>query len=165
MKKNIIKLIGLCLFLLLNACATQQENISSTIDLVKLGKEAAAAYDNKNWQVAEKKYSQIISESPGLAEMWFRLGNIFARTSRPDKAIAAYKEAVIRQSDFAQAWRNLGIMSLRQTAHIYIEMLQYLDSETENYIRAKKTGGILLKLIKKNQEKNNQSQKIKDALK
>ncbi len=141
-------------FFILSACASQpsEQGVSKNL-IYKLGKEAALAYKNKNWKVAEKKYSLLIAESPGTAEIWFKLGNVFARTSRPDKAIAAYKEAVVRNPQYEQAWRNLGIISLRKTTHLYIEMLQHLDDSSESYIRAKKTSEVLLKLIKKNQER------------
>lgn len=163
MRINIyLKISFICTCLLLSACASQQEKPRG--HAFKLIKEAALAYKNKNWKRAEKKYALLISESPGTAEIWFKLGNIYARTSRPDKAIAAYKEAVIRQSSYEQAWRNLGIVSLRKVTHIYIEMLQHLDPETENYIRAKKTSKVLLKLIKRNQVKHKKKKVIKADL-
>lgn len=152
--KYILKLSLMCVFLTLSACATQtQESAKSKNFLYNLEKEAALAYKNKNWKVAEEKYGLIISESPKVAEVWFMLGNVYARTSRPEKAIVAYKEAVVRRADYKQAWRNLGIISLRTTAHLYIEMLLHLDHDSEAYIRAKKTSEVLLKLIKKNQAK------------
>ena len=152
--KTVLKIYVISVFFILSACATQPVETGVSKNIVfKLGKEAALAYKNKNWKVAEEKYSLLISESPGTAEIWFKLGNIFARTSRPDKAIAAYKEAVVRKPEYEQAWRNLGIISLRKTTHLYIEMLQHLDDSSESYIRAKKTSEVLLKLIKKNQQR------------
>ena len=160
---KIILKVGLVgLFLLMSACASQANKAGVSKNLVyDLGKEAALAYKNKNWKVAEEKYSLLIAESPGTAEIWFKLGNVFARTSRPDKAIAAYKEAVVRKPEYEQAWRNLGIISLRKTTHLYIEMLQHLSDSSESYIRAKKTSEVLLKLIKKNQERTKQKKKGK----
>ncbi|MFK5915016.1 MAG: tetratricopeptide repeat protein [Woeseiaceae bacterium] len=150
--KHILKIIFICGLLTLSACATQmQESERSQGQLYDLEKEAAKAYKNKNWKLAEEKYGLLISESPKIAEVWYMLGNIYARTARPEKAIVAYKEAVVRRADYKQAWRNLGIISLRTTAHFYIEMLLYLDHESEVYIRAKKTSEILLKLIRRNQ--------------
>lgn len=139
---------------MLTACASQAESEVPQKKLYQLQKEASQAYKDKNWKVAEEKYGLLISESPKLAEIWFMLGNVYARTSRPEKAIVAYKEAVVRRANYKQAWRNLGIISLRTTAHHYIEMLLHLDHNTEAYIRAKKTSEVLLKLIKRNQEKS-----------
>lgn len=154
MLNHIIKISFICSLLLLTACAAQPDGKRQARDLLyKLEKQAALAYRNKNWKVAEEKYGLLISESPNTAEIWFRLGNIYARTSRPEKAIAAYKEAVVRQADYQPAWRNLGILSLRKTAHLYIEMLLHLEHDSESYIRAKKTSEVLLRLIKKNQSK------------
>ena len=156
--KLILKAGFLSLLFILSACASQPQEPGVSKNLVyNLGKEAALAYKKKNWKVAEEKYSRLIAESPGTAEIWFKLGNVFARTSRPDKAIAAYKEAVVRKPEYEQAWRNLGIISLRKTTHLYIEMLQHLDDNSESYIRAKKTSKVLLNLIKKNQQRIMQS--------
>lgn len=152
--KYILKISFICASLTLSACATEtQKTDRSQRQLYDLEKEAAKAYKNKNWKLAEEKYGLLISESPKVAEIWFMLGNVYARTSRPEKAIVAYKEAVVRRADYKKAWRNLGIISLRTTAHLYIEMLLHLDHDSEAYIRAKKTSEILLNLIKKNQAK------------
>lgn len=145
----------------MSGCASQQ--IDPEYDAYKLGNEATIAYKNKNWKVAEKKLSLLISVSPGTVETWFMLGNLYARTSRPDKAIAAYKEAVLRRPGYEKAWRNLGIVSLRKTTHLYIEMLQHLNHDSVNYINAKKTSEVLLKLIKKNKTNNNINKTVKAA--
>lgn len=148
--KHILKMSFIFVLLVLSACTTQPEK--PEYNVYKLGEEAAAAYKKKNWKLAEEKLRLLISISPGSAEMWFMLGNLYVRTSRPDKGIAAYKEAVVRRPDFEKAWRNMGIVSLRKTAHLYIEMLQHLNKETITYIQATKTSEVLLKLIKKNQQ-------------
>jgi tetratricopeptide (TPR) repeat protein len=150
--KYILKISFICVLLTLSACTTPPSNNSKNY-IYDLEKEAALAYKNKNWKLAEEKYGLLISESPKIAESWYMLGNVYAHTSRPEKAIVAYKEAVVRRADYKQAWRNLGIISLRTTAHLYIEMLLHLDHNSEAYIRAKKTSEVLLKLIKRNQAK------------
>jgi len=150
--KKIIKISAISAFLMLNACASQPTK--PKYDVYKLGGEAEKAYKNKNWKVAEEKYSALILVSPGEAEFWLRIGNIYARTSRPEKAIAAYEEALVRRPGYKKAWRNLGVLSLRKTTHFYMEMLKFLEPESLMYIRAKKTSEVLIKLIEKNQAKN-----------
>jgi len=145
------KLILISLFLLMSACSTLPEE--PEYDAYKLGNEAMEAYNKKDWKLAEEKFGLLISISPSTVENWFKLGNIYARTERPDKAIAAYKEAVLRRPGYKKAWRNLGIVSLRKTTHLYIEMLQHINPDSLSYIRAKKTSEVLLNLIKKNQAK------------
>lgn len=145
------KIILISFFLLMSACTSVPEE--PEYNAYQIGKEALEAYNKKDWKQAEEKFSLLISISPGTVENWFKLGNIYARTKRTDKAIAAYKEAVIRRPGYEKAWRNLGIVSLRKTTHLYIEMLQHLNTDSLSYIRAKKTSEVLLKLIKKNQAK------------
>jgi len=143
MKKNIFLLLLFGLFL--TGCATTVPPLK--IETVMA--EAKAAYQAKNWKVAEEKFGQLVSLMPGEAEFWFKLGNIYARTNQPDKAITAYKEVVIRNPKFAKAWHNLSVMSLRQTTHMFIEMLQYLDPEDPLFSIAKQTGNDLLAIMKK----------------
>lgn len=151
MYRYLPKFILINLLLLMTACALAPEE--AEYDAYQLGKEALEAYNKKDWKVAEEKFGLLISISPSTVENWFKLGNIYARSDRPEKAIAAYKEAVLRRPGYEKAWRNLGIVSLRKTTHLYIEMLQYLKSDSLSYVRAKKTSEVLLKLIKKNQSK------------
>ena len=139
-----------CVLLSLSACASQPTE--PKYNVYKQEEEAKKAYLKKDWKLAEEKLGLLISISPGGADTWFTLGNIYTRTSRPVKAIAAYKEAIVRRPGYEKAWRNMGIVSLRKTTHLYIEMLQHLNQESITYIQAKKTSNVLLNLIKKNQE-------------
>lgn len=151
MNKYILRVSLIFIILNLNACASQPP-AEPKYNVYDLEKEATEAYIKKNWKLAEEKLSLLISVSPGSADTWFMLGNLYTRTSRPDNAIAAYKEAVVRRPGFEKAWRNMGIVSLKKMTHLYIEMLENLNQNSVTYIQAKKTSEALLNLIKKNQE-------------
>jgi len=147
MKKYILSLIFISLFL--TGCATTQPQLK----IEEVMDEAQIAYKDKNWKVAEEKFAQLVSLLPGEPEFWFKLGNIYARTNQPNKAITAYKEVVIRNPKLAKAWHNLSVMSLRQTTHLFIEMLQYLNPNDPLFKRAKKTADDLLAILKSRQNK------------
>ncbi len=160
-KYKILKNSRLLLFgtvvLTLTACATPP----AQPDIFKIEKQAAKAYQEKNWALAEEKYSYLISQSPNVAEIWFRLGNIYAHTKKPEKAITAYREAVIRQPEYSKAWHNLGIISLRQTTALYLEMLKNIKDSSPLYAHAKKTADALIKILEQRREKSKTATEVK----
>lgn len=85
-------------------------------DLVQVRAAAETAYAAKDWAESEKQYTLLAKRVPIEAENWFRLGNIYARTNRPDAAIAAYRETLVREPEHRKAWYNLGILQLRAAA-------------------------------------------------
>jgi len=136
--------------LMMTACATSQKQTS----VFELEHQASKAYVDKKWQIAEEKYSELISLSPGTAEIWFRLANIYAHTKKPEKAILAYREAVVRRPDYGKAWHNLGIISLQQTTSIYIEMIKHLKPSSIHFKRAKQTAEALLSVLEQRRQVN-----------
>lgn len=145
MIKNTLLIILLSLFL--TGCTT----IEPQLKIETVMQEAKAAYQAKNWKLAEEKFALLVSLMPGEAEFWYKLGNIYAHTNQPAKAITAYKEVIIRNTKFTKAWHNLSVMSLRQTTHLFIEMLQYMDPNDPLFKIAKETGNDLLAIMKKRQ--------------
>ena len=106
-------------------------------DLLELQKQADTAYLNDDLVASEKGYEILIKELPAIALHWFRLGNIYVRTNRPDAAINLYREAVLRNPKYSKAWYNLGIVQLKQTAYSLNEMLLYTDITDPLYNKAK----------------------------
>jgi len=106
-------------------------------DLLELQKQADTAYLNDDLVASEKGYEILIKELPAIALHWFRLGNIYVRTNRPDAAINLYREAVLRNPKYSKAWYNLGIVQLKQTAYSLNEMLLYTDINDPLYNKAK----------------------------
>ena len=145
------------LLLLLNGCATTKQQ---PIKIEVVMEEAKTAYTAKDWKTAEEKFAQLVALMPGEAEFWFKLGNIYAHTNQPSKAITAYKEVVLRQPKMTKAWHNLSVMSLRQTTHLFVEMLQYMSPEDPLFNKAKTTGDELIKILKS--RRNNKPIKLGD---
>lgn len=113
---------------LLSGCilsANDQEQTDQNIDYLEMQKEAEIAYKNKQYTVAEEKYTQIAKAVHRDANAWFKLGNIYARTNRPALSIKAYQEAVIRDPQLSKAWHNMGIIYIRQATSVYISLQEH----------------------------------------
>lgn len=80
------------------------------------------AYAAGDWRGAEPHYRALVTATPQDAELWFKLGNIYARVEQPDAAIAAYREALVRDADLAKAWFNMGVVQLRQAANSFLNV-------------------------------------------
>jgi tetratricopeptide (TPR) repeat protein len=117
------------MLLFLSACATTRPVVDQTPqqDLFEIERLANQTYENSEWLESEKHYSLLIEIDPEKSRNWFRLGNIYARTNRPDAAIYAYREALIRDSELTNAWYNMGIIQLKQAAYSLNEMQLYVD--------------------------------------
>lgn len=133
--------IIIALFLNLSACnlsGIKEENEEAAkIDFFELQKQADTAYLNDDLVASERDYQILVKEMPTVALHWFRLGNIYVRTNRPNAAINLYREAVLRDPKYSKAWYNLGIVQLKQTAYSLNEMLIYTDIYDPLYNKAK----------------------------
>lgn len=92
---------------------------ADSFDLETTQERAQAAYGAGDWAAAEPHYVALARAMPQDAELWFRLGNVYARTDKPDLAIAAYRETLVRKPDLGKAWFNMGVVQLRQAANSF----------------------------------------------
>ena len=98
-------------------------------DLFEVKRLADEAYQRGDMVESEKEYAILVKALPEEAEHWFRLANVYYRTQRPDAAISAYREAVIRDPKYAKAWYNMGVVQLREAINSLGEMQTYSDPE------------------------------------
>ncbi|MDB5809183.1 MAG: tetratricopeptide repeat protein [Betaproteobacteria bacterium] len=84
-------------------------------DIVKMQREAQAAFDNGEDMRAEVLFKALARSIPNDAETWLRLGNLYARTNNPDQAVDAYLKVLALNSSDSRAWNNLGVVRLRQS--------------------------------------------------
>ena len=115
---------------LCSACALTEvhdEDPGGLLDLATAKRLAAEAYAAKNWADSEKYYATVTREVPQEVEPWFRLANSYARNQRPNLAVLAYREALVREPKLSKAWYNMGIVQLRQAANSFHEMQTHLD--------------------------------------
>jgi tetratricopeptide (TPR) repeat protein len=116
-------------------------------DLIVLQSAAAKAYAEGDWRAAEKLFKALTERVPEEGEFWFRLGNVYARMQRPEDAVAAYKEALLRQNVKSKSWHNMGIVYLRQAANAFTQMLTELTPEDPLYPRAMLLNDAVLKIL------------------
>jgi Flp pilus assembly protein TadD len=93
----------------------------SSLGTLELGgspyeRQAAAlrAYDKGEDAQAESLYLGLLRLSPNDAETHFRLGNLYARSGRPDRAAESYMQTLMASPSDVRAWYNLGIVRQRQ---------------------------------------------------
>lgn len=129
---------------MLGACSS---NESKPIDVYQIQNSAMLAYQKKDWRTAHKYFQKLVEINPADSELWFKLGNIYARLNWPDRAIASYKEALVRKPEMSKAWHNIGVVSLRKSARLFIEMLKHISPDDPLYAQAKATGEALLKVL------------------
>ena len=123
-----------------------QENANT--DLFELERQADAAYQQGDLAASEQDYVELVKKIPEESLHWFRLGNIYARTQRPDAAIIAYREAVLRKPDSSKAWYNMGIIQLREAANTFNEMQVHTESQDPLHNEGKRIMEEILNIIK-----------------
>jgi cytochrome c-type biogenesis protein CcmH/NrfG len=116
-------------------------------DFTQLEQHASEAYDNEDWATAETAYKSLIQQLPGDPQPWFRLGNVYARSNKLDAAVAAYREALVRDHKSSKAWHNMGVIQLRQAANTFLEMQQYTEENDPLSIRARYAVNSIANLI------------------
>lgn len=115
MKTTRLLLMGLA-FALLAGCQMMRGDsaLPQRSDLFQLSNEAQLAYEAGEDAQAEKLYMALARQTPGDPEIWFRLGNLYARSHRPDAAADAYQRVLSINGNEPRAWYNLSIVRLRQ---------------------------------------------------
>jgi tetratricopeptide (TPR) repeat protein len=109
------------LLLLLAGCGLMQ---TSTEDAMEMQRNALSAYEGGHEAKAEALYLGLLKLSPNDSEAWLRLGNLYARSGRPDSAADAYQRGLLLAPSDARLWYNLGVIRQRQTLAAYIQALE-----------------------------------------
>lgn len=105
----------LCAFALaVCAAPARAEPESAPAGALALMQEADAAYAGGQWAQAETRYLALARRVPQDPYAWFKLGNVLLRSDRPEEAIAAYREALVRDAGHAKAYHNLALAYLAQ---------------------------------------------------
>ena len=117
-------------------------------DRAGLERAAATAYAAQDWAASEHDYSALAAQPGSDAEAWFKLGNIYARTSRPDLAVRAYREAVNRDPKHARAWHNLGLIQLRLARDSFAEVEHNTPPTNDMHPRATELRSALDELLR-----------------
>jgi predicted Zn-dependent protease len=106
------------LLFLLSGCSALHQKPN---DIYALREQAQAAYAGEQDDKAEKLLLGLAREAPNEPETWFTLGNLYARSNRPEQAVAAYQKALMLNSTDARVWHNLGVVRVRQAWASFIQ--------------------------------------------
>ena len=113
----------------LAACATD--------DVYEMHQSALLAYESGADARAEALYQGLARSAPNDPETWLRLGHLYARSNRPDKAGEAYERGLLLAPGDARLWYNLGIIRQRQAHAAFIMAHQYIDDADPLQAKAK----------------------------
>jgi Flp pilus assembly protein TadD len=105
---------------------------SSVYDLQR---EALLAYDNDENAKAEKLLQALLRISPNDALTLFYLGNLYARTGRPEQAIDAYQKSLMINGADPRPWHNLGVIRLRQAQAAFIQAFDLTNPDDALHAR------------------------------
>ncbi|MCW8928696.1 MAG: tetratricopeptide repeat protein [Gammaproteobacteria bacterium] len=146
------QVIILCCFLLISGCQTVSQSVRTGNTLIEDQDIADKAYSQGNYSEAERAYRRMTIDSPQDSYNWFKLGNIYAKTNRPEEAKKTYKEALIRDPDHAKSWHNLGVIQLREAALSFIRVKHNSKSDTYIYQHSEQILGLLEEVIEIGEE-------------
>lgn len=114
----------LALLLVLSGCSTIKSETFKVLDLNSL---ADQAYREKRCDDAIALYSRLAKQLPKNTESFLRIGNCHARNLRQNDAIAAYRNAVVRDPYYSKAWYNIGLIQAQMLGQTMAKMGSYLD--------------------------------------
>lgn len=113
-------LLLLLFFLSFGGCGSHQ-------DLKVVHQEAYQAYQEENYPIAVEKFEILVQEIPKDAELWFRLGNSYARAMMPGSAVEAYRNSLLRDPKNVKAWYNMGIIQMQTALKSFADMQGYVN--------------------------------------
>lgn len=109
--------------------------------------QAFLAYKQGDFENASQQLELLVQEVPKDPELWFKLGNSYARAQYPQKAIEAYQNALLRDPGLSKAWYNMGIIQMQAALKTFIDMENYTENTEPVHLRGKKMREGLLLLL------------------
>ena len=147
MKIKWSRLGGILFLLILGGCAAKTSIATQQM--------ALTAYQSGDYDQASKLFEKLTDEIPKDAGLWFKLGNSYAREEKPQQAIEAYQNALLREPDMAKAWYNMGIIQMQIALKTFIDMGKYAQGVDAVSSRGKKMREGLMFLLQDDLEEKN----------
>jgi tetratricopeptide (TPR) repeat protein len=119
-------------FLFLGGCATLSAGKNNVYDMQQ---QAQVAYNGGDDVRAENLLLGLARAVPNDAETWFTLGNLYARSNRPDQAAEAYQKVLMLNRGDPRAWHNMGIVRLRQAWAAFILAYDLFPADSEAHAK------------------------------
>ena len=124
--------IALAVLLSITACSTPTVIGGDVFDLQR---NAVLAYESGQDAKAEALYQGLARAAPTDPETWLRLGNLYARSNKPDDAADAYQHALLLNRNDQRLWYNLGIIRQRQAHAALIEANRLSEKDDPLYAK------------------------------
>ncbi len=104
-------------------------NLGHEMNPYQMQQTALNAYETGSDAEAESLYLGLIRMTPNDPEHLLRLGNLYARSNRADRAAETYTQALLLNPNDSRLWYNLSIIRQRQghAALIQAHMLMTTD--------------------------------------
>ncbi len=143
---NLHRCAAAVLFLAMISGCTMLGSHGGGDDLLRMQREAQAAFDNGDDARAEVLFKALVRAIPNDAETWLRLGNLYARTNNADQAVEAYMKSLSLNNNDSRAWNNLGIVRLRQSWAALIRANALADPKDPAFANSSETVKVLEQL-------------------
>ncbi len=127
-----------------------------TQDLTQVRQEAYQAYHDGDYPSAVNKFEKLVQQVPRDAELWFRLGNAYAKAMLPQEAINAYQNALVRDPTLGKAWYNMGLIHMQSALKSYVDMQDHVREDAPAAEQGKAMRDGLLNLLKADDEQAGQ---------
>jgi len=160
---KLFKMLLLPMLLLVVACTTlntkiglanEKESEQDLKELIKLKQNAQVAYQNNDWEKSAEYYERLSQRIPNDAEIWFRLGNAYARLNKHGAALQSYQQALRNDSKNSKVWHNMGIIQLKLATQTFVEMQEYITPDDPLSIRAIQLVDGISRLLKQDVSKS-----------
>ncbi|MCP3850584.1 MAG: tetratricopeptide repeat protein [Gammaproteobacteria bacterium] len=144
---KVLRLILILCSVFIVGCQTMNESVRTSNTLRQDQVIADKAYFEGDYIEAERAYKRMTIDNPSESYNWFKLGNIYAKTNRPEKAKEAYKETLVKDPENAKAWHNLGVIQLRQAVLSFVRVQHTSSPDSVIYKHAETAIGLLDEII------------------
>jgi len=121
-------LLWLILATFLSSCVATTP-VSQAKHLLAMDQKAQGYYQSGDYTNALEAYQFLAKEMKTGARYWYFVGNCYARLERPNEAVQAYREALVRRPDDAKAWHNLVLVEAKLMSNTMAEMSQSVPAD------------------------------------
>ena len=126
--------VALPLLCMLAACGTPGPEHENPYEMQK---SALRAYQSGDDARAEALYLGLIRMAPNDPENLLRLGNLYARNGKPDRAAETYMQALLLNPGDTRLWYNLGLVRKRQAEAAMLQVMQLTKDDDPMHIKAR----------------------------
>lgn len=112
----------------------------------ELQRQALVAYDDGENAKAERMLQAVLRVSPNDPLTLFYLGNLYARTDRPDQAMETYQKSLMLNPTDPRPWHNMGVIRLRQARAAFIQTFDLTRPEDPLHGRVEALIGAMEKI-------------------